>query len=737
MANALHIAWRDGREEPYDNMERQSRRRFLAGTAAAGLTALSSRSITAAVMSQIDARRPVFEAPDDPAEWPAFREALRAWRQVARQDLDYDDALYRKDEFAWAATNFSCCFAMMCDLAFYDACKDEYTVEAFLNQGRREFGGYDSVVLWHAYPRIGLDQRNQFDFYRDMPGGVLGVRNLCRRLHVNGVKAFVNCNPWDTGTRREGRSDVDALCSLVQTIEADGIFLDTLRGAGGELRKALDAARPGVVLESELELPLHDVPTHHLSWAQWFPGFGVLRNKWFERRHMQHQIRRWDRDHSDELHMAWLNGSGMLVWENVFGSWMGWNRRDRSMLRTMLPIQRRFARLLVGEKWTPLVTTEQPRLYGSLWEGDHLRLWALVNRSDKPIEGPLLRVPFRKRERYVDLIAGRDVQPTLDGPNTLIQGTIATRHVACFVAGPTSSFGKGFERFINGELQQQGDTEPRTRPLTRPIRIRPVAPIRRVVEVGPTEDMRPESRVPDNMVLVPSGDVELTIRYRTRECGLYESGILSGLHRIQSLTRRVSLRRYAIDVTPVTNIEYERFLNQSGYRPKHQENFLSHWDHGKPPKDKMGHPVVLVDLNDARAYAEWARKRLPTEEEWQFAAQGHDGRPYPWGDTMEPDRCNDMAGNGTTPVKAFPAGRSPFGCYDMCGNVWEWTESEYSDGRTRFAMLRGGSYFRAEGSPWYFDGGPQQCDFTAKMLLMWPGLDRCATIGFRCVVDIE
>ena len=140
-------------------MERQSRRRFLAGTAAAGLTTLSSRSITAAVMSEIDARRPVFEAPDDPAEWPAFREALRAWRQVARQDLDYDDALYRKDEFAWAATNFSCCFAMMCDLAFYDACKDEYTVEAFLNQGRREFGGYDSVVLWHAYPRIGLDRR--------------------------------------------------------------------------------------------------------------------------------------------------------------------------------------------------------------------------------------------------------------------------------------------------------------------------------------------------------------------------------------------------------------------------------------------------------------------------------------------------------------------------------------------------------------------------------------------------
>jgi formylglycine-generating enzyme required for sulfatase activity len=71
----------------------------------------------------------------------------------------------------------------------------------------------------------------------------------------------------------------------------------------------------------------------------------------------------------------------------------------------------------------------------------------------------------------------------------------------------------------------------------------------------------------------------------------------------------------------------------------------------------------------------------------------------------------------------------------MCGNTWEWTESERSDGRTRFAMIRGGSYYEAKGSPWYMDGGPQPCNFAAKVLLMWPGLDRCATVGFRCAAD--
>ena len=190
------------------------------------------------------------------------------------------------------------------------------------------------------------------------------------------------------------------------------------------------------------------------------------------------------------------------------------------------------------------------------------------------------------------------------------------------------------------------------------------------------------------------------------------------------------------DLTPVTNAEYLQFLQRSAYKPAHQENFLKHWTAGRPPGGFEGHPVVYVDLDDARAYAGWAGKRLPTEEEWQYAAAGPAALRYPWGDQMKPGLCNDGRSRGTTDVRAFPDGRSPFGCYDMCGNTWEWTESEHTDARTRFALIRGGSHFRAQGRPWYMDGGPQPCNFSAKFLLMWPGLDRCATVGFRCVVDL-
>jgi formylglycine-generating enzyme required for sulfatase activity len=136
-----------------------------------------------------------------------------------------------------------------------------------------------------------------------------------------------------------------------------------------------------------------------------------------------------------------------------------------------------------------------------------------------------------------------------------------------------------------------------------------------------------------------------------------------------------------------------------------------------------------------RAYAQWAKKRLPTEEEWQHAAQGFEERVYPWGMDFNPAHCNH--GGTTTSVKTYPEGRSPFGCYDMCGNVWELTESERFNGMSRFCILKGGSFYRAAGSEWYADGGPQSNAFSAKMLLGYPGIDRCATIGFRCAVSYK
>lgn len=676
----------------------------------------------------------IIAAPDDPAQWPAYRAALAKWRLETRERLQYNDVLYRRSEFAWAASNYACCFLMMCDQTFYNCRAGHYNVRSTLRYGAREFGGYDSVVLWHAYPRSGVDQRNQFDFYRDMPGGLKGLRSVVRQFHKRDVKVYLDYNPWDVGTRREEDSDLESLASIIRAIEADGVFLDTLNRAGAEVRVRLDAARPGVILESEDPVPLENIHDHHASWAQGFqdsPAPGVLKHKWFERRHMQHQIRRWNQDHTGELHTAWMNGSGMLIWENVFGSSVPWNLRDRSILRTMLPIQRRFTRLFNRGRWTPLVPVEQRGVFASLWEDEGLRLWTLVNRTVTARDGVLLKAASISNHRWFDLVRGIEVEPDYGSKTMLLSGAVPPRGVGCFLSGAPTDLGPDFDNFL---VQQAHAYSRRNLSTDRPK-----------VETRLTPAPRaPHPRAPDGMLEIPPATLKLSIDMRVRECGYYESTPpadedlgASYEFRIHTFRRQAVFRRFAMDQTLVTNAQYASFLRASSYRPRHRENFLKHWLNGRPAPDRQQHPVVYVDLNDARAYARWAGKRLPTEEEWQYAAQGPEGRKYPWGNLAEPERCNDGATGETTPVKAFPRGRSPYGCYDMCGNVWEWTESERGDGRARFCILRGGAFYQAKGSGWYADGGARPADYAAKFLLMWPGLDRCATIGFRCAADLE
>lgn len=684
---------------------------------------------------KFDPEKNLIPAPADPAAWPAFRQLLAEWRDETRTRLKYDDALYRRPEFVWSTANFACCFLMLCDQTFCNAASGRYTVDAFLDHGLREFGGYDSVVLWHAYPRIGVDERNQFDFYRDLPGGLPGVREVVHQFQRRGVRVYIDYNPWDTGTRRESKPDWDVLVDTVQALDVDGIFLDTMAKGTTEFRARLDAVRPGVILEGEAAVPLENIYDHHASWAQWFPDSdvpGVLRHKWLERRHMQHQIRRWDYDHSAELHSAWMNGSGMMVWENVFGSWVPWNARDRSTLRAMLPIQRRYWAIFCGEDWTPLVPTGRRGVFASLWRGEGLRLWTLVNRNPEPARGELLRVPELSGPRYYDLVAGREAESRSEAGMAVLSGTIPARGIGCFVSGMEKNLGADFRDFLKQQssLNACADQDAKTP--------------RRETQLLPVTRTKPRTSVPAGMVDVPAADVELKIEMRARECGFYDSlppaehGVAASYQfQVGEFRRRVSLARYAIDETPVTNSQFAEFLKASGYRPKHAENFLRHWTDGRPPAGKEDHPVVYVDLDDARAYAAWAGKRLPTEEEWQYAAQGPQRFKYPWGNRLEAGRASGGETGGTTPVKAFPGGRSPLGCYDMCGNVWQWTESERSDGRTRFCIIRGGSFFSAKGSNWYVDGGPRPTDFATKFLLMWPGLDRCSTIGFRCAVDLE
>jgi formylglycine-generating enzyme required for sulfatase activity len=142
--------------------------------------------------------------------------------------------------------------------------------------------------------------------------------------------------------------------------------------------------------------------------------------------------------------------------------------------------------------------------------------------------------------------------------------------------------------------------------------------------------------------------------------------------------QEVDLPAFEIDLFEVTNAQFAAFVEATGYQTDAEEGGEAGW-RGFYTEGKDNHPVVKVSWNDAVAYCEWVGKRLPTEAEWEKVARGTDGRIYPWGDEWDPARLNSYQSGyrGTTPVGSFADGVSPYGVFDMAGNVWEWTSDWY------------------------------------------------------------
>ena len=617
--------------------------------------------------------RCLIPAPDEPCDWPAWRDGLEAWRR----SCSLTGVNPARD---WVGGCFTAHKILLWDERFLDRETGRWLVEDYVDTFEARFGSLDCVILWHAYPNLGFDQRNQFDFWRGMPGGLEGLADVIVSLHARGSRVLLAYNPWDVATRREGRDDAACLADLVTELDADGLYLDTLSSAGRDLATALEDARPGIVLQSQAPVPPERLADHRMGWAEswddsWAPG--VLANRVLDRHHMIHVVRRWMADHTPEIQLAWMNGAGMVVWENIFGSWNGWQDRDAVQWSLASQVLRRWSSHFTEGVWIPLACMPAPGVFASSWELDGVRLWTLVNRNRQPVSG--IRLPVEASTACEPLaghqLAVNDNEVAIDIPAVGLGAVVEGSVESVFLEGQADRY-----RQLDNAPQKSSRLVPRAR--TRP-------------------GTRGSVQAPVGMVRVTGGVYMRRTRFRLRECGTYEGAragesadlVLPGLHSMVSLECREELSPYAIDRHSVTVAAFRRFVEETGYLPDTPGFF---GEPGAGPHE----PVTRVDPDDARAYASWLGRRLPTESEWQRAAE--DG-------LLDDD-----------PVR-----------------VWNWTEPEMSDGRTRFCIVKGGSHHHLTTSDWYADGGVHDAAFAAKYLLMWPGLDRCATIGFRTAIDLR
>lgn len=605
------------------------------------------------------------------------------------------------------------------------------------------YNGVDSILLWHSYPNIGVDNRNQFDMMRSLPGGIDGVHSLVDQFHSQGVKVLFPYNPWDQGTRDEGTDDYVTLTELLKQVNADGFNGDTMSYVSEEFwSQSLKNNHP-VAIEPEGGPQEATLNYTKMGWGYWRYEFipCVDTFKWLETRHITHICDRWQMNHTDNLQHTYFNGIGFVSWENVWGIWNGMNDRDAQALFRISTILRYFAHLLVSSHWEPHSPTLQWGIFASIWPGDGETLWTLINRLSSNVTGNQIQIDVDPSWKVYDCYHGSELHSF---EKTLAHSTHTSLKVS--LSFPIEALGYGC---ILAVEPSKVTTELKSflshmAALTK----KPLAsysPEHVVLKQTMTinEPSMHHSATPDGMVKIPT-----SVSFNFTVHGIeIEQGNHLGVD-VQypweqapqvSHSHAMNISAFYIDKYPVTNAQYKDFVGKSGYKPKDAMNYLHDWSrNGSYPDSWDKKPVTWIEIDDARYYCKSLGKRLPNEWEWQYAAQGTDSRMYPWGSSWMSDRVPTPAIGrdlpGPADVDSHPSGASPFGVQDMVGNVYQWT-NEFMDEHTRKAVLRGGSYYKPQGSHWYLPH-PYRLDEHQKFLLMAPGIDRSANIGFRCAADV-
>jgi formylglycine-generating enzyme required for sulfatase activity len=494
--------------------------------------------------------------------------------------------------------------------------------------------------------------------------------------------------------------------------------------------------------------------------------------------------------------LSFFNGHGVEI-NTMFPDSNPANDADWPILARALDLLRTHRSNFTSAEWQPLIQSEDAAVWVNSWPTAGSTVYTLCGTNPAGHHGPLLRIPHRADVHYIDLWRYRPLIPHVEGNADVIAydvegyvpGLGSVRGTADYSPGSIGVFPRRLRASLDFEMLHVSTEHPAkgeevevwldtVQPGAEPVILgagsdaeldlyrqfgrhtNDAIVLRLVNMAGEVEDVDvvPETAVrffridkpqkttpvrpgeaPPGMIRIPGGNFHYRLTNPRPPAEYpYASPPFQPTYAYMpgqpAIDRETTVKPFWIDRYPVTNNDYARFLAATGYRPNDATNFLKHFVDGHVPPGLGEHPVIYVSYDDAKAYAAWAGKRLPTEEEWQFAAGAADGREWPWGNDEDTTRFNSSR-SGTEPVNGHPQGASPYGVEDLVGNVWQWTASLMDNGRQLTVMLRGGSWYYPPKGRWWVPGGARRITENYPLPLAGPGMNRLATVGFRCVKD--
>ena len=707
----------------------------------------------------------------------------------------FNNTLFEREDLKWVRHAYVSHLMQTWDDYYYDYTTGKFNLDEFVKRGIKLYGGDDFIGIWPTWPTLGLDQRNQWDMFRDLPGGMKQIKKLAEMCNSYHSRLFICYNPWDKSTRSE--SHTVGMADIIAETGADGVVLDTQGASSLILQHAADSVRKGVIMYSEgMAVPkdMQGIVSGRVHNALYYcpmlnlnkfikPEFAIFRVAEL----YKEPIRR-------EYNVAFFNGYGTEM--NIFSPGKPeWAEEQYRYLGRTSRILRENTFNFVSRDYTPLITTTHDQIWVNQWDTPAKTIYTIYSLNPEGYKGLLFEVKPLNERHYVDLWNHLEKETKKQGEKQLLEvetdafdqswlGTNNEGAVGCIAVFPellkvssesdvlnvessggkeikiwagapdyervplvlpagkhsirlTEKFGRFEGRFVIQLFDDNNLLDERV------ITIIPGTP--RLVSIS--EKTKGSSVTPKGMVLIPAG--KITFKSTNGDDFISYPKDNQG--------RTFDMPAFRMDKTPVTNKQFKAFLDAAKYQPKDAANFLKHWVNGQIPAGEENYPVIYVSYEDAKAYASWAGKRLPTELEWQYAAQTSKGNEWPWIqkkpvrrveevitetltvmklEGIDPKLCN--LGDGELyQVGKYPNGANPFGLEDLVGCVWQLTNDLYVSGSYRYIMMKGGSYFKPSSSWWYVQGGPRELYYRQYLLRVSEGFERNATVGFRCVADIQ